>query len=113
VGRAYFKNIAKADMTNHTEGMLKLVFSTDTLKLLGVHIFGDEAANLIHLGQSVMSFDGDVRYFIHHVMNYPTLSEAYRIAAFNGVNRVYKAGVKYKNILENKDGNNKIQDNTD
>ncbi len=113
VGRAYFKNIAKADMTNHTEGMLKLVFSTDTLKLLGVHIFGNEAANLIHLGQSVMSFDGDVRYFIHHVMNYPTLSEAYRIAAFNGVNRVYKAGVKYKNILENKENNDQPQEEAD
>ena len=100
VGRAYFKNIAKADMTNHNEGILKLVFSTDSLKLLGVHILGDEAANLIHLGQSVMAFEGNVRYFIQHVMNYPTLSEAYRTAAFNGVNRVYQAGVKYKNILE-------------
>lgn len=103
VGRAYFKNIAKADMTNHQEGMLKLVFNSDTLKLLGVHIVGDEAANLIHLGQAVMSYDGDIRYFIQHVMNYPTLSEAYRIAAFNGVNRVYQAGVKYENILEDKE----------
>jgi NAD(P) transhydrogenase len=103
VGRAYFENITKADMTNHDEGMLKLVFNTESLKLLGVHIIGNEAANLIHLGQSVMSFDGDVRYFIQHVMNYPTMSEAYRIAAFNGVNRVYKAGVKYKNILEDKE----------
>jgi NAD(P) transhydrogenase len=102
VGRAYFKNIAKADMTNHDEGLLKLVFSTDTLKLLGVHIIGEDAANLIHLGQAVMSYDGDIRYFIQHVMNYPTLSEAYRIAAFNGINRVYKAGVKYQNILEDK-----------
>lgn len=100
VGRAYFENIAKADMTNHTEGILKLVFSTESLKLLGVHIIGDEAADLIHLGQAVMSYDGDVRYFIHHVMNYPTMSQAYRIAAFNGVNRVYQAGVKYRNILE-------------
>jgi len=103
VGRAYFENIAKADMTNHDEGMLKLVFSSESLKLLGVHIVGDEAANLIHLGQAVMSFDGDIRYFIQHVMNYPTMSEAYRIAAFNGVNRVYQAGVKYKNILEDKE----------
>jgi NAD(P) transhydrogenase len=103
VGRAYFKNIAKGNMSNNSEGMLKLVFSTNSLKLLGVHILGADAANLIHLGQSVMSYDGDIRYFINHVMNYPTLSEAYRIAAFNGVNRVYKAGVKYKNILEDKD----------
>ncbi|NGP88399.1 Si-specific NAD(P)(+) transhydrogenase [Fodinibius halophilus] len=103
VGRAYFENIAKADMTNHTNGILKLVFNSNNFKLLGVHIFGDEAANLIHLGQSVMAYDGDIRYFINHVMNYPTLSEAYRIAAFNGVNRVYKAGVKYKNILEDQE----------
>ncbi|MEL7832560.1 Si-specific NAD(P)(+) transhydrogenase [Fodinibius sp. Rm-B-1B1-1] len=102
VGRAYFKNIAKANMSNNTEGILKLVFNTNTLKLLGVHILGNDAPNLIHLGQSVMSYDGDIRYFINHVMNYPTLSEAYRIAAFNGVNRVYQAGVKYKNILEDK-----------
>lgn len=100
VGRAHFENIAKADMANHTDGMLKLVFETESLKLLGVHIIGDDAANLIHLGQSVISFEGDVRYFINHVMNYPTLSEAYRIAAFNGVNRVFKAGVKYQDILE-------------
>lgn len=103
VGRAYFENIAKGNMKSHTDGVLKLVFNTNSLKLLGVHIIGDEAANLIHLGQSVMSFGGDVRYFINHVLNYPTLSEAYRIAAFNGVNRVYKAGVKYKNILGNQD----------
>ncbi|MDX1672171.1 MAG: Si-specific NAD(P)(+) transhydrogenase [Balneolaceae bacterium] len=100
VGRAYFKNIAKADMINNDEGILKLVFSTDTLKLLGVHIMGEEACNLIHLGQAVMSYNGDIRYFIQHVMNYPTLGEAYRIAGFNGVNRVYKAGAKYKNILQ-------------
>ena len=47
-----------------------------------------------------MTSDEDIRYFIQHVMNYPTLSEAYRIAAFNGLNRVYKAGVKYQRILE-------------
>lgn len=101
VGRAYFKNIAKADMMGDPKGILKLVFDTNTFKLHGVHIIGDQACNLLHLGQSVMALDGDIRYFIQNVMNYPTLSEAYRRAAFNGVNRVYKAGVKYKKILEN------------
>lgn len=101
VGRTYFKNIAKADMMGSGEGILKLVFDTDTFKLLGVHIIGDQACNLIHLGQAVMAYNGDIRYFIQHVMNYPTLSEAYRRAAFNGVNRVFKAGVKYNKILEN------------
>lgn len=100
VGRAYYENLTHADIKHRTEGMLKLVFRTDNLKLLGVHIFGDYATDLIHLGQSVMAQDGSIKYFIENVLNYPTYSEAYRIAAYNGVNRVYKAGVKYKNILE-------------
>ncbi len=100
VGRAYYENLTYADINHRTDGMLKLVFRTDNLKLLGVHIFGDHATDLIHLGQSIMAQDGSIKYFIEHVLNYPTYSEAYRIAAFNGVNRVYKAGVKYKSILE-------------
>ncbi len=101
VGRAYYKNITQADIGHLEDGLLKLVFRTDNLKLLGVHIIGDTAPDLIHLGQSVMAYDGDIRYFFQHVLNYPSFSEAYRIAAFNGVNRVHKAGVKYKKILKN------------
>jgi NAD(P) transhydrogenase len=100
VGRAYYENLTLADIRHKTEGMLKLVFRTDNLKLLGVHAFGDQATDLVHLGQSVMVQNGSIKYFIENVLNYPTYSEAYRIAAFNGVNRVYKAGVKYKKILE-------------
>ncbi|MGF1668929.1 MAG: Si-specific NAD(P)(+) transhydrogenase [Balneolaceae bacterium] len=100
VGRAYFRNITQGDISHLDEGLLKLVFSTNDLKLLGVHILGESAADMIHLGQSVMYFNGDIRYFIQTVLNYPTYSEAYRIAAFNGFNRVYKAGVKYQKILE-------------
>ncbi|WP_069132491.1 Si-specific NAD(P)(+) transhydrogenase [Rhodohalobacter halophilus] len=100
VGRAYYENLTYADINHRTDGMLKLVFRTDNLKLLGVHIFGDYATDLVHLGQSIMVQGGTIKYFIENVLNYPTYSEAYRIAAFNGVNRVYKAGVKYKNILE-------------
>ena len=74
-------------------------FETDTLKILGIHIIGERASDLIHLGQAVMTLGGDIRYFIDHVLNYPTYSEAYRIAAFNGINRVHQAGVKYKKIL--------------
>lgn len=100
VGRAYYKHLTQADISHIDEGMLKLVFRTEDLKLLGVHIIGDGAPDLIHLGQSVMYFDGDIRYFIRNVLNYPSYGEAYRIAAFNGVNRVYKAGVKYRKILD-------------
>jgi NAD(P) transhydrogenase len=103
VGRAYYKNITQGDISNQQDGLLKLVFETESLKLVGIHIIGERASDLIHLGQAVMSFDGDIRYFINHVLNYPSYSEAYRIAAFNGINRVYKAGVKYKKILKNKE----------
>lgn len=100
VGRAYYKNITQGDVSNQQTGMLKLVFDTKTLKLFGIHIIGERASDLIHLGQAVMSLDGDIRYFINHVLNYPTYSELYRVAAFNGMNRVYKAGVKYKKLLK-------------
>ena len=101
VGRAYYKNITQGDISNQQDGLLKLVFETESLKLVGIHTIGERASDLIHLGQAVMSLGGDVRYFINHVLNYPTYSEAYRIAAFNGMNRVYKAGVKYKKLLKN------------
>ncbi|MFN1836306.1 Si-specific NAD(P)(+) transhydrogenase [Balneola sp. MJW-20] len=102
VGRAYYKNITQGDISKQQDGLLKIVFATDTFKILGVHIIGERASDLVHLGQAVMSLNGDIRYFINHVMNYPTYSEAYRVAAFNGINRVYKAGVKYKKILRGK-----------
>lgn len=100
VGRAYYANLTRADINHETDGMLKLVFRTDNLKLLGVHVFGEQAADMIHLGQSIMAHNGNIKYFIERVLNYPTYSEAYKIAAFNGLNRVHKAGVKYKKILD-------------
>lgn len=103
IGRAYFKNTTQADINHHHRGLLKLVFETKSLKLLGVHILGERACDIIHIGQAVLAFNGDIRYFIQHVLNYPTYSEAYRNAAFNGINRVNKAGVKYQKILK-KDG---------
>lgn len=102
IGRAYYENLTKASIGNSMSGMLKLVFETDSFKLLGVHIIGTAACEIIHIGQAVLAFNGDIRYFIRNMMNYPTYAEAYRIAAFNGVNRVYKAGVKYRNILDDK-----------
>lgn len=100
VGRAYYNNLTQADINHEKNGLLKLVFRSDDFKLIGVHIIGENAADLIHLGQSVMAQNGTIRYFMEHVLNYPTYTEAYRIAAFNGLNRVYKAGTKYKKILK-------------
>ena len=102
VGRAYYNSITQGDVSNQQDGMLKLVFDNDSYKLLGIHIIGERASDLIHLGQAVMCLGGDIFYFIDHVLNYPTYSEAYRIAAFNGINRVHEAGVKYKKILKRK-----------
>lgn len=99
-GRAFYKNITQGDVSNQQTGLLKIVFDQDTFKILGIHIIGERASDLIHLGQAVMNLGGDIRYFIDHVLNYPTYSEAYRIAAFNGINFVHKAGVKYKKILK-------------
>ncbi|MEX2463246.1 MAG: Si-specific NAD(P)(+) transhydrogenase [Balneolaceae bacterium] len=100
VGRVYFESLTRAFLNHETDGILKLVFRTDNLKLVGVHIVGEHAADMIHLGQAVMAFDGNIKYFIERVLNYPTYSEAYKIAAFNGLNRVHKSGVKYRKILE-------------
>ena len=68
--------------------MLKILVDQRTLKLLGIHIIGDSAADLLHIGQAVMDYDGDVNYFIRTVFNYPTLAEAYKTAAFHAVNQI-------------------------
>ncbi|MBT5228680.1 MAG: Si-specific NAD(P)(+) transhydrogenase [Methylococcales bacterium] len=88
VGIAHFKEVARAHIMGGEYGILKLLFDPETLKLLGVHIIGPHAPQLIHLGQSVMYYGGDIKYFVNAVFNYPTLDEAYRIAAFNGMNRL-------------------------
>lgn len=99
VGRAYYKSMTRAFLNHESDGMLKLVFRNDNLKLIGVHIIGEQASDMVHIGQAVMAFDGDIKYFIERVLNYPTYAEAYKIAAFNGLNRVHKSGIKYKKIL--------------
>jgi NAD(P) transhydrogenase len=88
VGRARYKELARGQIVGDRWGILKLVVDRHTLKILGVHIVGDNAADLIHIGQAVMAFDGDVTYFINSVFNYPTLAEAYKTAAFHAVNTI-------------------------
>jgi NAD(P) transhydrogenase len=88
VGLASYKEIARGQITGNTTGRLKLLFHRETLKVLGVHILGDEATDLIHIGQAVMTFGGTIEYFIDSVLNYPTFSECYRVAALNGYNRL-------------------------
>ncbi|MBI3784927.1 MAG: Si-specific NAD(P)(+) transhydrogenase [Deltaproteobacteria bacterium] len=92
VGHAFFRSLARAQITGQTVGMLKLLFHRETLAILGIHCFGDQAAEIIHIGQAIMSQKGDansIRYFINTTFNYPTMAEAYRVAALNGLNRVF------------------------
>ncbi len=91
VGKAYFKDIARAQITGEDAGVLKLLFHRDTLELLGIHCFGDQAAEILHIGQAIMSQKGEgntIEYFTNHTFNYPTMAEAYRVAALNGINRL-------------------------
>src|SRR3974390_936012 len=88
VGVAYYREIARGQITGHTEGRLKLLFHRQTLELLGVHIYGEDAAELLHIGQAVLLLKGKMTYFIQTVFNYPTLAECYKAAAFNGLNRL-------------------------
>ena len=92
VGQAGFKTIARAQIYGHTVGMLKILFHRDTLEILGIHCFGEGAAEIIHIGQAIMSQQGEantLRYFAETTFNYPTMAEAYRVAALNGLNRLF------------------------
>jgi NAD(P) transhydrogenase len=90
IGHTHFKSLARAQMTNQRVGMLKLLFHSQTLEILGVHCFGDNASEIVHIGQTVMASRdiNNLRYFINTTFNYPTMAEAYRIAAHNGLNRL-------------------------
>jgi NAD(P) transhydrogenase len=88
VGRARFQQNTRATIAGTTEGMIKLVFRRDDLSLLGVHILGDAATELVHQGQAVMHFEGTIEYFIHSTFNVPTVSEAYKYAAYDGLSQV-------------------------
>jgi NAD(P) transhydrogenase len=68
--------------------MLKLLIHQENHQILGVHAIGTDATELIHIGQAVMAFHGTVEFFINNVFNYPTLAEAYKVAALNGLNKL-------------------------
>jgi NAD(P) transhydrogenase len=88
VGLAYYREIARGQIRGDTTGRLKLVFHRETKHLLGVHIIGEGAAELVHIGQAVLSLNGTIEYFIDTVFNYPTMAECYKAAAFNGLNKL-------------------------
>ena len=88
VGRAQYREIARGHIIGDDSGLLKLLFHTRTRKILGVHIIGEGASELVHIGQAVLAFGGSVDYFVETVFNYPTLAESYKTAALDGINRL-------------------------
>ncbi len=88
VGIARLKETARGHIMGLQEGMLKLIFNIEDKKLLGVHVLGEEATELVHIGQAVLALGGTLDFFIENVFNYPTLAEAYKIAALDACNRM-------------------------
>ncbi|PID41514.1 MAG: Si-specific NAD(P)(+) transhydrogenase [Proteobacteria bacterium] len=92
VGQSFFKDLARAQITGEAVGMLKLLFHRETKQLLGIHCFGDQSAEIVHIGQAIMKQPGEsnsLDYFLNTTFNYPTMAEAYRVAALNGLNRIF------------------------
>lgn len=88
VGIARFNEVERGKIVGEDSGVLKILFDRGTLQLLGVHIIGDHAAELVHVGQTVMAFEGGIDTLCHMVFNYPTLSQAYKTAALDGLNKI-------------------------
>lgn len=88
VGNAYYYEVAKAAISGDDRGALKILFHPETKKIFGVHIIGEQAAEIIHIGQIAMELDGIIDYFVSNIFNYPTWAELYRVAALNGLNRL-------------------------
>ncbi|MCP4174914.1 MAG: Si-specific NAD(P)(+) transhydrogenase [Fuerstiella sp.] len=92
VGHSMFKSLARAQIMGQPVGMLKLLFHRETLEILGIHCFGVNATEIIHIGQAIMAQPGEgntLHYFMNRTFNYPTMAEAYRVAALNGYNRLF------------------------
>jgi NAD(P) transhydrogenase len=87
-GIAQYKELARGQLLGDDTGMLKLLIHQEDLTILGVHAIGTGATELIHIGQAVMALNGTVEYFINNVFNFPTLAEAYKVAALNGLNKL-------------------------
>jgi NAD(P) transhydrogenase len=91
-GVAYYREIARGQIRGDTTGRLKLIFHRETREILGVHIIGEGATEILHIGQAVLVLKGTIEYFVNTVFNYPTLAECYKAAAFNGLNKLSRFG---------------------
>jgi NAD(P) transhydrogenase len=91
IGRAYYKDNARGQIINDPDGMMKLIFDASSRKLIGAHILGERATDLIHVAQAVIAFGGTLDYFIQSVFNYPTLGDLYKYAAYDALGQVPQA----------------------
>ena len=96
IGVARYREIARGQIIGDTVGMLKLLFHSETRALLGVHVIGEGATELVHIGQAVIAHDGKLDYFIDTVFNYPTLAECYKVAALAALNKFSSNGAACK-----------------
>jgi NAD(P) transhydrogenase len=87
-GIAQYREIARGKLLGDDIGMLKLLIHQETRAIMGCHCIGTNSTELIHIGQAVMAFNGTVEYFVNTVFNYPTLAECYKVAAYNGMNKL-------------------------
>ena len=99
IGVARYREIARGQIIGDTIGMLKLLFHSETRELLGVHVIGEGATELVHIGQAVMAHGGKLDYFVNTVFNYPTLAECYKVAALAALNK-FPASVACKVMPE-------------
>ncbi len=88
VGVSRYREIARGAILGDDSGLLKILFHRDTRRILGVHIIGTGATELVHIGQAVLAHDGTIDYFVNAVFNYPTFAECYKVAALDGYNKV-------------------------
>jgi NAD(P) transhydrogenase len=88
IGTARYYELARGQIINDHDGMMKILFDPKSRRLFGVHIIGERATELVHIGQAVMGHGGTLDYFVETVLNYPTLAEAYKVAALDGLSRL-------------------------
>lgn len=88
VGRAYYHEIARGHIDGSSVGLFKILFHADTLEILGVHVIGRGATEVVHIGQVAMNFRAKIDFFVDQIFNYPTYAEGYRVAALNGLNKI-------------------------
>ena len=98
VGISRYRELARGQIIGDSYGMLKLIVHADTREILGVHVFGTNATELVHIGQAVMGCGGTVDYLVNTVFNYPTLSEAYKVAALDVANKL-RAVARFTNQM--------------